>query len=123
MDKQIKLLDEQYITTRIRELKEVRQKKVTFNIYKSDREFSKTLYIDFYLPQVEDKKFKGWSLRMSDHLIKEVPEQTQFIVNPNEDLTKKKKQHFMRTLENTVKKAQNKLFRKTLNKIFKNGEN
>lgn len=116
MDKQIKLLDEQYLTTRIRELKDVRKKEVTFKITKSDRECSKTLYICFYLTSSENKNFKGCTLRMSDHFIKNCPH-PQFIIEPNEDLTKKKKEHFMRTLENTVKKAHTNLFYTTLDKI------
>lgn len=48
MDTQSKLLNKQYLETRIRELKEIRTKELEFTIEESDRVFSKSLYINFW---------------------------------------------------------------------------
>lgn len=122
MDKQIKFLSKQYLETRISELKEVRRKEVKFYIKESDRAFSKTLYIEFFCSSGKDKWYKQKTIRISDHLLTDCPH-IQFIIEPDNFLTKKKKQQFMKILENAVKKSKTRQFYKELDKISTQGEN
>ena len=87
MEKQEKFLNKQYLETRVREVKEIRQGVVKFEITESDRLFSKTLYVNFYCFGEKGKWFKNHTLRVSDHNFEDCPH-TQFIVEPTEDLTK-----------------------------------
>lgn len=127
MDTQSKLLNKQYVETRIREIKEIRSREVEFKIEESDRAFSKTIYIHFFCKSTnaDGKWFKGATLRISDHEQQDCifP---QFIIKPSEYLTKKKKAEFMRWLELTTKRAKKKSLYMTLNKLsndMSNAEN
>lgn len=113
MDKQSKLLDENYLKIRIQELKGVRRKEVGFRIHASDRVGSISKYITLY--SINDGLGKAHQIRISDHIID--CNATQFIINPNDDLTKKKKEQFKRTLELTEKKVHRKTTIKMLDKI------
>lgn len=121
MDKQIKLLNKDYLSTRIRELKEIKRKELTFEIEESDRAFSKSLYVCFYTTDSSGKPFKTHTLRISDHSSPNCIH-TQFIIEPNEDLTKKKKAQFMKILESCVRKGQTRFFYKEMEKITKKVE-
>lgn len=120
METQIKLLNKQYLDTRIREIKEIRRKEVLFSIEESDRAFSKTLYIRFYTMSSNGKVFKNHTLRISDHEQKDCPH-SQFIINPDACLTKKKKEQFMKALEFAIRKAQIRHFYIEMNKISTGG--
>ena len=122
MDRQTKLLNKQYLETRLRELKEIRRKEITFDIEESDRAFSKSLYINFYIEGENGKVYKVSTLRISDHLSSKCPH-TQFIIEPNNDLGKKKKTQFMKAVELVVKKARIRFFCKEMEKITKQIEN
>jgi hypothetical protein len=116
MDIQAKVLNKQYLETRIREIKEIKRKEIIFDIEESDRVFSKTLYVNFYCQGEDSWWFKGHTLRISDHFQENCPH-SQFIINPSEWFTKKKKVQFMKTLENAVKKAKTRCFYKELKKL------
>lgn len=118
MERQERLLNQQYLETRIRELKEIRRKEITFEIQESDRAFSKTLYINFYSPSNNGKWFKNATLRISDHELNECPF-NQFIIDPSACLTKKKKAELMRNLELAIKKAKSRSFYKEMEKLTK----
>lgn len=118
MDRQTKLLNKQYLETRLRELKEIRRKEITFDIEESDRAFSKSLYINFYIEGKDGKVYKTSTLRISDHLSSKCPH-TQFIIEPNNYLEKKKKTQFMKAVELVVKKARIRFFCKEMEKITK----
>ena len=47
MDKQIKLLNKEYLATRIGEFKEIKRGEVVFKIKDSDRAFSKSIMLSF----------------------------------------------------------------------------
>ena len=118
MEKQSKFFEKQYLETRLRELKEVKKKEIFFDIEESDRVFSNSLYINFYTTAVGGKKFKNHTLRISDHFQVDCPH-TQFIIEPNCVLIKKKKAQFIRAVETAIRKAQTKHFYKEMNKISK----
>lgn len=122
MDKQEKLFDINYLTTRIRELKEVRRNEVRFEITKSDRVFSKSLYVTFYCQSSHNQWFKESSLRISDHEQKDCPH-TQLIVKIGEDLTKKKKAQLMAALGTAIRRSKTKHLYKEIYKTNKGGEN
>lgn len=114
MDKQSRLLDIDYLTIRIQELKPIRRKELQFRIEKSNRIYSNTKYIVFYTN--DGTKYKAHTLRISDH--KQIPcIHSEFLVQPNEDLTKKKKESFMKALELAAKKALEKTMYKGLKEI------
>ena len=122
MDKQEKFFNKQYLETRLRDIKEIRKKEIKFTIEESDRTFSKTLYVNFYTVSDGNLSFKNHTLRISDHLLKNCPH-TQFIINPNDFLTKDKKQQFLRLVENSIKKAQRRHLLKDLDRITKEIKN
>lgn len=116
MDTQSKLLNKQYLETRIRELKEIRTKELEFTIQESNRVFSKSLYISFWCKGKEIDHFKIATLRVSDHEQEDCPF-IQFIVYPNNTLTKKKKAELMRLLEETIRKGKTNYVKKTIKKL------
>lgn len=122
METQIKFLNKQYLETRIKELKEVKNGQIRFEIKESDRAFSRTLYIEFYCYGDTNWWFKQKTLRISDHSVPNCPH-TQFVIEPNACLTKKKKQQFMKMLENTIKRSKRRHLGILLNKISTQGEN
>ena len=116
MDTQNKLLDKNYIVTRVQEIKEIRTKELGFEIYNSDRKQSKSIYVSFYSQNANGARFKGHTLRISDHLVRDCPH-SQFIVCPNEYLTKKVKEKFMRSLQTTIRKTKTKSLNWKLDKM------
>ena len=121
METQAKLLDENYISTRLYEIKEIKTKRVFFTIHKSDRENSNSVYVSFYTKGEGDKLFKESELRISDHPLKGVAptETTQFIIDTTQVLNSKKKALFMKTAEKTIKRGLNRAFRVKLNNLSK----
>ena len=122
MEKQIKLLNKEYLKTRLSEMREIKRKEVFFEIEESDRAFSKSLYISIWTQSYGEKKFKNSTLRISEHSISDCTH-TQFIIEPESCLTKKKKQQFVRALEKAILKAKTKNLYKQLEKIGKGGLN
>lgn len=124
METETKFLDQNYVETRVRELKEVRTRKVAYKIEKSNRENSNSLYVRFYVIRMfkGEEKFYGVSgLRISDHLLTNYPEtHKQFIIDPTMPLTKGRKAIFMRTLDRAVKVSLKGSFLGELNKLSKN---
>ena len=118
MDTQAKLLDKNYLETRLRDLSVIRKKEFVFKIKESDRVLSKTLYIEFWQKDGESY-FKQYTIRVSDHFQENCPH-VQFIVKPYDFLTKQKKQQFLRTIENTIKAMQRKSLYRKLNRIGEN---
>ena len=111
IDKNLKLetifLSPEYLVTRLRDFKDVKRKKVKFVITKSNREDSRTLYVQFW---VGNRKVS--QLRVSDHIIN--TSDTQFIV-ADTILTKKKKAQFVRLVEKCIQKAYDKHLKLTMN--------
>ena len=111
IDKNLKLetifLSPEYLETRLRDFKDVKSKKVKFVITKSNREDSRTLYVQFW---VGNRKVS--QLRVSDHIIN--TSDTQFIV-ADTILTKKKKAQFVRLVDKSIQKAYDKHLKLTMN--------
>lgn len=111
IDKNLKLetifLSPEYLETRLRDFKDVKSKKVKFVITKSNREGSRTLYVQFW---VGNRKVS--QLRVSDHIIN--TSDTQFIV-ADTILTKKKKAQFVRLVEKSIQKAYDKHLKLSMN--------
>lgn len=122
METQVKFLNKQYLETRIMEIREIKRKEILFEIKESDRSFSKSLYIEFYCYGENEKWFKQKTLRISDHEIPNCPH-TQFIIEPNSTLTKKKKQQFMKTLIGTIKRSKIRHFNILMTKVLGKGQN
>lgn len=116
MDTQMKLFDEAYVESQVRQVKEVRQKKIDFEIYKSDRVFSRTIYVNFICNAVDGTLLKGCTLRISDHLLPNEIHRT-FLVKPDNFLDKKTKEKFRKALELTASDTIKKTVRKNLNKL------
>lgn len=115
MDTQAKFLNKDYLETRLRDLSVIRKKELSFQIHESDRALSRTLYIEFWKKEGENF-YKQQTIRISDHLQNDCPH-IQFIVKPYDFLTKKKKQQFLRTIENTIKASERKSLYRKLNQI------
>lgn len=111
IEKNLKLetifLSPEYLETRLRDFKDVKSKKVKFVITKSNREDSRTLYVQFW---VGNRKVS--QLRVSDHIIN--TSDTQFIV-ADTILTKKKKAQFVRLVEKSIQRAYDKHLKLTIN--------
>lgn len=121
MDKQIKLLNKQYLTTKLQEVKEIKRKDLTFDFEDSDRSFSKSLYINFYDRSGDGRDVKVHTLRISDHLIPNCPH-TQFIISPNDYLSKKQKAKLIRTVEGCMRRGKDRFFYKEMQKLTKKVE-
>lgn len=119
-DTQMKLLNKDYLKTRIEEMPPVRRGEVSYTIEESDRMFSKTLYVSFWTPNPmeQGKWFKGKTLRLSDHLLEECVHD-QLLVNPEKELTKKKKETLMRALDLTYRKSLLKNVNKAIKELSK----
>lgn len=113
MDKQSRLLDIDYLNIRIQELKPIRRKELLYRIEKSNRIYSNTKYVIFY---TTDDGYKAHTLRISDHK-QPLCVHSEFLVKPNDDLTKKKKEQFMKALDLASKKALEKTMYKGLKEI------
>ena len=122
METQIKLFDEAYVESQVRQVKEVRQKKINFGIYKSDRVFSRTIYVNFICNAVDGTLLKGCTLRISDHLLPNETHKT-FLVKPDNFLDKKTKEKFRKALELTARDTIKKTVRKNLDKLTKRFKN
>lgn len=119
MDKQSKFFDKNYLTTRLRDFPAIKNKSVWFEIGDSNRAFSKTIYIYLYT----SKELKAeHAVRISDHPHEQAG-QTQFLINPDEFLTKKKKQEFIRIVEHVIKRAKQNTTRYYLKKVSKTIDN
>ena len=115
METQAKLLNKDYLETRLRDLSVIRKKEFSFKIHESDRALSRTLYIEFWKKEGENY-YKQQTIRISDHSQNDCPH-IQFIVKPYDFLAKKKKQQFLRTIENTIKASERKSLYRKLNQI------
>ena len=116
METQIKFLNKKYLDIRLNEHKEIKSKEVFYVIEESDRAFSKSLYINFYCHSYNEKKFKGHTLRISDHLLNDCPH-SQFIIEPEMPMTKNKKEQFVKAIKTAIRKAKSKHFYRELNNI------
>ena len=66
----------------------------------------------------QGKWFKGKTLRLSDHLLEECVHD-QLLVNPEKELTKKKKETLMRALDLTYRKSLLKNVNKAIKELSK----
>lgn len=110
VETEIRFIDEDYVRVRLNDITEIKHKEIKVNIYHSDNIDSNSIYIDFYCKLPSDNGFK-WSrnctLRVSDHHLATY-KSTQFIIDGNKIMTKKRKELFFRTLQNCVRKAKTK---------------
>ena len=58
METQAKLLNKDYLETRLRDLSVIRKKEFSFKIHESDRALSRTLYIEFWKKEGENYHFQ-----------------------------------------------------------------
>lgn len=122
METQSKFLNKQYLETRLWEIREIKRKEIKFEIEESDRVFSKTLYVNFFCLGLDNRWFKNHTLRISDHSFVDCPH-TQFIIEPNGYMTKKKKQQFIKSIELAIRKAKSRSFRLELRNISRENKN
>lgn len=116
METQSKFLDKRYLETRLNEITEIKRGEMRYEIENSDRADSKSLYIMFFLLNGNSHWQKYATLRISDHEQKNCifP---QFIVAPNDIMTKKKKQKFIGAIKKSVARAKIKFRVKALDKM------
>ena len=119
MDKQSKFFDKNYLTTRLRDFAAIKNKSVWFEIGDSNRSYSKTIYV--YLYTATELRAEH-TIRISDHPHEQAG-QTQFLINPDEFLTKKKKQEFIQIVEHAIKRAKQNTTRYYLKKVSKTIDN
>lgn len=110
MDYESKFLDKNYLATRLRDFKDIKNGNVTFDIYESDRAESASLYVRFFV-----NGFNRHTLRVSDHTC--TTPHTQFIVCQTDILSKKKKEQFVKLVESSIRKAKSKGIEKALQHI------
>lgn len=96
-----KLIDINYLTTIMNDFKEVRRKEVIYEITPSDRPNSNSMYIAIFMHAPGNKIHRQFTLRISDHLLDECPHK-QFLIYPGKELTKKRRNLFIRTLQNVI---------------------
>ena len=111
MEYEEKFLDPEYLSTRVRDFKEIKRGDLEFKVIRScNYPESASLYIKF---------MRGnWiisELRVSDHSVK--TEQTQFIVERGAILSKKKKEQFVRLVEKCIKVAKKKIFAQAMHRV------
>lgn len=119
MEKQDKFFDKNYLTTRLRDFPAIKNKSVWFEIGDSNRTFSKTIYIYFY---TSTELRSEYAIRISDHPHEQAG-QIQFLINPDDFLTKRKKQEFIRIVEHAIKRAKQNTTKYYLKKMSKNVDN
>ena len=117
MEKQDRFLDKSYLETRIREFDEIKNGELCFKIKNSDRAKSKTLYVLFYCESL-GSWYKNHTLRISDHFLPNYI-QTQFLIDIDKPMTKKKKDEFIYQVNASIRKAKTRRFCKTLEKVSK----
>jgi len=107
MELENKLLDENYISTRLNEIREIRKGEVRYEIVRSNREYSNTLYVYFLTMVAPNQWWRQNKVRISDHISKttDIRSGKQFIVKPDQILNKKRKALLMRTFENSINDA------------------
>lgn len=116
METQSKFLSIPYLETRLNEISEIKRGEMRYEIENSDRADSKSLYIMFFMLNGNSRWQKYATLRISDHEQKNCifP---QFIVAPNDIMTKKKKQKFIGAIKKSVARAKIKFRVKALDKM------
>lgn len=117
--KQDKFFDENYLTELLNQVYYVKDKGVGFRFEKSDRPFSKTIYINFYCNIGVGAWSKRNTLRVSDHLQPNCPHK-QFIVKCDCVIDKKTRKRFMIMATATAKRALQKEFYRTIEKLSHN---
>lgn len=118
MDKQEKLLDIEYIENRLKEFSQIKTNRLNYTIRKSNREESKSIYISFWFVMLGNKISRQNQLRISDHQTRNL-NLLDFVVNPDEILTKNKKKQFMNFLEKGILYALKQNFKFVINNLEK----
>lgn len=100
IETEMKFLDKDYIEAKLKEIPKIENHRVSYHIKESDRSYSKTIYINFYI-KIKGVWLKEHTLRISDHLVPRTHYPT-FLIKPSKQLTPKRKQQFVKVLENAV---------------------
>lgn len=119
MAKQSEFFNKDYLCTLLNEVSYIRDKKVGYQFTTSDRPFSKSIYINFYCNIGIGAWSKRNTLRISDHLQPNCPHK-QFIASCDEEIDKKTRKRFMIMATSSAKKALQKEFYKTIEKLSHN---
>lgn len=111
MEKQNKFLDKKYIENRLDLIKEIHTGQIHYSIEESNRVMSKSLYVNFYCGGT-----RCHTLRISDHTLPSCVH-TQFIVEPFENATKKKRLQFAKLVDSCIQKAMKKYYYTVIRKM------
>ena len=123
-EKEIDFLNENFLWEILNSVLEIQRRVIVCEIQKSDRVFSKTLYINFFIPQFyinptnHIKKIKRFTLRISDHKLTKC-QHPQFVIKPEAKLTKDRKNQLKNAIHGAIKKAMQKDYYKKLKNISK----
>lgn len=116
METQSKFLSIPYLETRLKEIQEIKRGEMRYEIENSDRADSKSLYIMFFLLNGNLHWQKYATLRISDHKQGDCVF-PQFIVEPTDIMTKKKKKRFLSAVKQSIATARLKMRIKELKKL------
>ena len=105
MELEEKLLDIDYLRTRLNEIREIKRGEVRYEIERSCNEYSKTIYVYFLTLVGQNQWWRQNKVRISDHVIKTREAGKNFCVKPTQILTKKRKALLMRTFANSINDA------------------
>ena len=100
IERETKFLDKNYIEAKLKEIPKIENGRVSYHIKDSDRSYSNTIYVNFYV-KINGKWLKEHTLRISDHLVPKTHYPT-FLIKPEKKLTPERKKTFFRQLENAV---------------------
>jgi hypothetical protein len=109
---QEKFLDAEYLKARLTNVKAFKGSGVRFEIRRSDRPNSKTLYVEFY-----GASSKGKTLRVSDHYVA-TTEHAQFLIDAGMPISKKKNAQFEKMVKNCIVRTKDYLIERNFRKML-----
>lgn len=107
-------LNPQFLINVLNEFPEIVNGHIKYEIYGSNRKWSRTVYIRFTVPISYKNYVNGRTLRISNHRHKKNVHK-QFIIDPDAEIVGHKMDVFKRTVQNCIKETR----QKTLYYLFK----
>lgn len=112
--KESEFLKPEFLERILKEFPALAEKQISYEIYGSNRKWSRTIYIKFFI-QINYKQFVvGKTLRISNHRLQKNVHK-QFIVDMDADVVEHRMDIFRRTVQNCINETR----KKTLYFVFK----
>lgn len=93
-----------------------------YEIYGSNRKWSRTIYIKFFMPLNYNHRIEGKTLRISNHRHKKNVHK-QFIIDTEAEIVGHRMDVFKRTVQNCINETRQKILYFSFKRINKNGNN